>query len=363
MSDRILEKSGALSPYLPRLTTQWLAETPTTTLLELDGTIVFVDISGFTKLSERLARHGKEGAEQVTEAIERCFAALLAIAYSNGGGLIKFGGDALLLLFEGEDHTVRAARSAVLMRRTLRDVGRIELPGVKLQLGMSVGMHTGTYHFFLVGGSHRELIVTGPAWTRTVEMEHDAEAGDILLSPEAAALLPARCIGRPKGPGLLLVREPRAEVQDPDVISFDLDGPGAEVGLSVAVREHVLGGGGAPEHRMVTVAFVHFDGTDEMIAREGPEVVASWLETLVGRVQVAVDEQGICFLGSDVDADGGKIILTAGAPRVSGNDEERMLLALRRIIEPAMPIPIRIGVNRGACSPVTSARGTAAPTR
>ena len=70
----------------------------------LDGSVVFVDISGFTKLSERLSRKGKEGAEQVTEAIERCFTELLAVAYANGGGLLKFGGDALLLFFEGPDH-------------------------------------------------------------------------------------------------------------------------------------------------------------------------------------------------------------------------------------------------------------------
>ena len=30
------------------------------------------------------------------------FAALLAVAYAQGGGLLKFGGDALLLLYEGE---------------------------------------------------------------------------------------------------------------------------------------------------------------------------------------------------------------------------------------------------------------------
>ena len=123
---------------------------------------MFVDISGFTKLSERLAKHGKEGAEQVTEAIETCFTDLLAVAYANGGGLIKFGGDALLLLFQGDDHAAMACRSAVWMRRSLREVGRIDLPGAKVQLRMSVGVHTGSFHFFLVGSSHRELIATGP---------------------------------------------------------------------------------------------------------------------------------------------------------------------------------------------------------
>ncbi len=49
-----------------------------------------------------------------------------------------------------------------------------------------------------------------------------------------------------------------------------------------------------------------------------------------------------------MDADGGKLILTAGAPRVTGDDEERMLLALRRIIEAPLPLRVRIGVHRGA---------------
>ena len=34
---------------------------------------------------------------------------------------------------------------------------------------MSVGMHSGQFHFFLVGDSHRELIVTGPAASTVVD--------------------------------------------------------------------------------------------------------------------------------------------------------------------------------------------------
>ena len=49
---------------------------------------------------------------KVTDAIEACFTDLLAVAYANDGSLIKFGGDALLLLFEEEDHVASACRSA-----------------------------------------------------------------------------------------------------------------------------------------------------------------------------------------------------------------------------------------------------------
>jgi class 3 adenylate cyclase/tetratricopeptide (TPR) repeat protein len=332
---------------VPRLLLRQLADDPERRTWTVDGSVVFVDISGFTKLSERLAKHGKEGAEQVTEAIETCFTDLLAVAYANGGGLIKFGGDALLLLFQGEGHEAMACRSAVWMRRTLREVGRIDLPDAKVQLRMSVGAHTGTFHFFLVGTSHRELIATGPAWTRTVAMEHEADAGEILISPELAATLPARCLGDPKGPGVLLRREPPGVNASGEIPVPEVDPDAVAACLSVAVRAHVTAGGGTPEHRPVTVAFVHFDGTDRAIAERGAAAVADDLHELVCDTQEAVDAQGICFLATDVDADGGKLILTAGAPAVSGNDEERMLLALRALADGDRAIPVRIGVHRG----------------
>ena len=104
----------------------WLQEAPGTIAREVEGTVVFVDISGFTKMSERLARKGKVGAEEVTDVLGSVFAKLLVVAYENGGSLVKFGGDALLLFFSEEDHEIRGARAAFGMRRELRSAGRIE---------------------------------------------------------------------------------------------------------------------------------------------------------------------------------------------------------------------------------------------
>ena len=86
-----------LAPYFPRLTIDWLHGSPEVRFREVTGTVAFVDISGFTKLSEGLAKHGKVGAEELTATIGTCFVALLDIAVANGGRLLKFGGDALLL--------------------------------------------------------------------------------------------------------------------------------------------------------------------------------------------------------------------------------------------------------------------------
>lgn len=118
--------------------------------------------------------------------------------------------------------------------------------------------------------------------------------------------------------------------------------------LPPAVRAHVLGAGATPEHRPVTVAFVRFEGTDALIEQRGPAAAAEALQHIVTTVQAAAEAQGVTFLASDIDADGGKLILTAGAPKVTGDDEERLLLALRKIVSSDLPLPLRIGVHRGA---------------
>src|SRR4051795_5762825 len=145
-----------LSPYLPRAVHRHLCTMPDALVQEVEGTLVFLDVSGFTQLSERLARRGREGAEDLAEAIGACFSRLLAIAYGEDGSLLKFGGDALLLLFEGPDHAARGARSAAGMRRALREAAAVEAAGTQIRLRLSAGVHSGTVHLFMVGGSHRE---------------------------------------------------------------------------------------------------------------------------------------------------------------------------------------------------------------
>ncbi len=342
------EAQHPLAPYFPRLVIDWIASTPEERHREQVGTIAFVDISGFTKLSEGLARHGKVGAEELTAAIGTCFVSLLDLAVSYGGRLLKFGGDALLLFFSGEAHEARACRAAIEMRRALREVGRMTVLGQRVALRMSVGVHSGPFNFFLVGDSHREFIVAGPGASTVVTMEGTAAAGEIVLSPSTASALRPTVIGAAKGPGLLLRRAPA--VPDDSFRPFELVPDDVELilGVPVGLRDALTSAHPESEHRRVTVAFVHFDGTDEMIGNEGPEVTANRLHALVSITQHAVERQEVTFLGTDADRDGGKIILTAGAPATSGDDEHRMLLAVREIMDAGAPLPIRIGVNRGS---------------
>jgi class 3 adenylate cyclase/tetratricopeptide (TPR) repeat protein len=325
----------------------WLAKPEAEMLETLEGTMVFADVSGFTRLSERLARKGREGAEHLVDAINACFSALLADAYVRGGSLLKFGGDAMLLWFAGEEHALRACAAASAMRRTLRDVGRIRAGGSDVVLRMSVGVNSGDYAMFLVGGSHRELLIGGKGTTTVVEMESLASAGQILVSSETAALLPRSSVGASLGAGLVLARSPApAEWTESDEHA-EPDDVAIAASLPALVRPYLLGGHAVPEHRTASVAFLQFTELDDLIALEEPVAAARAVDEMVRLVQEACDRYEVCFLDSDISADGAKIRLSAGAPRVVGDDEERMLLALRQVVDADLRLPVRVGVNRG----------------
>ncbi len=339
-----------LLPYLAAPAIEWARsddpEDGVARWQAVEGTMVFGDVSGFTNMSERLARHGKVGAEEVAEGINTCFEQLLDVAHGHGGTLIKFGGDALLLLFTGDDHAHRAAHAAIGMRARLRYAGRLQTTAGQVTLRISIGVHSGTFDLFLVGGSHRELVVAGPGATATVAAEGAATAGEIVMSKETADLLPSRARG-PERPGGFLLRAP-SEARLPTSVTLP---PATDADLSryvpTAIRRHLLEGGREPEHRTATVAFLHFDETDSMVAEVGGPGLAERLDAVVRAAQRAADEHGVTFLGTDIDHDGGKIILTAGVPRRVGDDEQRMLLALRQVVDEPLPLRLRVGVNTG----------------
>jgi class 3 adenylate cyclase/tetratricopeptide (TPR) repeat protein len=334
-----------LLPYVPRLALDWLASAPGESYRCIDGTMVFIDVSGFTALTERLARRGRAGAEELTRILDGVFAPLLTSAWTMGGGLVKFGGDALLLWFSGSGHQARACAAAFDMRRELGMIGRLETSAGPTVLRMSVGVHSGGFDYFLVGGSHRELLLTGPQATQTVALEGRAEAGQILVSESTAGVLDSNLFGERAAPGRLL--EARPEVGPEPVVEHLAGGPELEPCVPLGLLRHLLSGVRTSEHRMVTVGFLHFLGVDRWLSEEGSEATAEALAEVVSTVQGHLDTYGVTFLASDVYGNGGKLIVVSGAPEASANDEERMLRAVRAILDSDLPLVMRAGVNRG----------------
>ncbi len=333
-------------PYVALLARQWLnGPDPEALHRVLEGSALFADISGFTKLSERLDRIGREGAEQVTEVISDAFNRLLEPAYSYDGQLVKFGGDALLLFYDGEDHELRAASSALEMRRALRSMGPIETPAGNVTLRMSQGVHSGEFHFFLVGSTFRELIQAGSATTHVASVEGEAGAGQIIVSDTTAAAIPAANLGARKENGRLL-RGTLLPLEESTQTVYQVKDDLTPFVPSV-LRELIASDAVVSEHRPSTSAFIRFSGVDALLEKDIDAVTELFTE-LIDDVEAATAPRSIGILNTDVYPDGLKILLAAGAPITTGEDEENMLFALREIVNKDRPLPLHIGVTRGA---------------
>ena len=333
-----------LVPYLPRLSLDWLRTAPGERRRALDGTMAFVDISGFTAMAELLAPLGRMGAEEVTDVMSATFARLLVVAYEHGGGLVKFGGDALLLFFDGERHAEHAAHAAYGMRETLAEIGDLKTSSGPVSLRMHVGVHTGTFDFFLVGSAHRELIVSGAAAARTVQMESQAAPGEILVSRETARALGGGVTGEARGDAFSLLAAPA--IPPPGVPSLpDVDGLDLLSCIPEALRAHLAAEKLESEHRRAPVAFVRFSEIGPLL--EHGSAAEDAVEEVVVTLQEAARAHGVCFLESDIDAEGGRIVLVAGVPSTSGDDDERLLRTARTAIEANTRLPLHIGIASG----------------
>ncbi|MFN0154549.1 MAG: adenylate/guanylate cyclase domain-containing protein, partial [Gaiella sp.] len=333
-------------PFVPRLAADWLREAPSALARTFEGTLVFADVSGFTELTEKLAKRGREGAEEIAVVLDAAFAELITAAYAHHADLLKFGGDAVLLLFRGENHAHRAATAALGMQSALADMRRLSTSAGPVRLEMSVGMHAGTFHFFLVGGVHRELVVTGADASACIETEAIAGAGQVMMSRATAAQFDSALLGAESGGVVRLTGNPEAARIMPPF--FDPSGLDLAQLLPASYTRELRGEPADPEHRHVAVAFVEIRNTDELLEREGPEALAVALEERITAIQESCLSFDVTFAQTDVSKQAVKAILLAGAPRSAGGDEEEIMLrAARAIVERPGTLPVRIGVNSG----------------
>ena len=69
-----------IAPYVPTLVAEWLRDRPQQRYRQIDCTLVFADISGFTRLTELLGGLGKIGAEEMAGLVNGTFEPLLEAA-------------------------------------------------------------------------------------------------------------------------------------------------------------------------------------------------------------------------------------------------------------------------------------------
>ena len=328
-----------------------MQEAPASGFAEIEGTLAFFDISGFTKLTERLARLGRSGAEHINDVLNTVFYGLINEVMRFDGDVLEFGGDAMVVLFNGHDHQLRAAAATAEMFRFMSSDGRILTPLGDARLRMSCGMAAGTQAYYLLGTTRRALVVAGPVSTTMAQLEAGADAGEALISGELAAALPSSWVthrGSDDAPRLRLARVvsmdgPTAE----PVRRFrgDADGLIAKL-LPTQFRSLVDVTHRAGELKQVAMSFIRLNNTDDLLALRGADGVHRLLADITEIVDRASAELDVCWLETQAEANSVRWTLIAGAPTATERDGERLLRVLRRIADET-PAPLRIGANLG----------------
>jgi len=196
----LLDASNALTPlhrvlvdYMPRylLSLDLIPNQPHGEIVK--GSFIFADVSGFTSLTEMLARTGEaKGREVMNQIMNRFFSAVLDPITASGGDLLIFVGDAALVFFPQEENgndVLQAIRAALRMQRSIVGFETVETEFGNCSLTMSIGLERGSAYTGVVGTPERmELLVSGPATFDAIQAETQAQSGQILLGPNALEL-------------------------------------------------------------------------------------------------------------------------------------------------------------------------------
>ena len=92
-----------LASYVPKLIQNRVVADPSPIEApvseEMQAAILFADISGFTRLTERLAEKGPTGVESLARILNEYFGQLIDIIHEYGGDVVKFAGDAVIAVW------------------------------------------------------------------------------------------------------------------------------------------------------------------------------------------------------------------------------------------------------------------------
>jgi class 3 adenylate cyclase/DNA-binding NarL/FixJ family response regulator len=166
---------------------------------ELEVTVLFSDIRGFSSIAERLS------AREIAGVIGKHLSAMAEVVTQHGGTIDKFQGDAVMAIFGAPeplpDHAERALLCAIEMQRRQAELNAEGWGSDSVEaLGVGIGLNTGTVIAGAIGGGGRlEYTVIGDAVNVAQRLQSEAAGGEIVAAATTIAAAPGiECV--PIGP-------------------------------------------------------------------------------------------------------------------------------------------------------------------
>lgn len=120
---------------------------------QIDGTVLFMDIAGFSGLSET------ESPEVMIGFINDFLSAMIEIGMANGGTVERFLGDAIMLIWgaptEEPDHARLACKTALAMSEKIEVVSQSAQEQYGFKVSARIGINSGSMTAGNIGGQER----------------------------------------------------------------------------------------------------------------------------------------------------------------------------------------------------------------
>ncbi len=322
-----------------------------------NAVLLFADISGFTAMSEKLTRLGKEGAEEVNKIINHFFGPLIKIIYKWNGDIYRFGGDAFLAFFPEKDTQYPASKRAITAaQEILKFVKAHSKTETKLgafRINVHIGLTKGNVYFqdlqnnFFLGGNSVNYLMAmidsaGPGEI-VVSQEIKIELNDVVFEQKNEVwkyvrmrkkMFESKSEEMKLSEGMFKNRVPELSPYIPDWLA-----------KRIALKPYFDHKDG--EHRKIAVVFLHFAGIPydknprgaEKILNEFYEIVRTTIEKYDGWINAL-----------DVYKDSERVLAVFGFPFAYEDDEKRAVLFTYEILNhPKLKnLNLRAGVNSGS---------------
>jgi predicted ATPase/class 3 adenylate cyclase len=284
---------------------------------------VFVDLSGFTRLTEQLLEKGTEGAEELSIALNHIFQPTVTLVYKQGGFIPYFAGDsftAIFPLFPEDEPADLYRRVVTALQKTLQRFAVTGDDGNILSdynIGIKIGLSAGEVAWGIVGNRRKAYYfrgapIDGCSQAQLLAGSLEVVCDEAFLRFAAEEKLPAN----PLSQGfyrldLLSVKFPE---KTGNAATRKLPKPDREI-LADFLPLEVLTSGSVGEFRSVVSVFISFSGVETHDA--------------LNHFATAILEQtlnfGAYFKEIDFGDKGGVVFCLFGAPVAFENNIERAL--------------------------------------
>ncbi|MDP2414473.1 adenylate/guanylate cyclase domain-containing protein [Daejeonella sp.] len=147
----------------------------------LEASVMFVDVCGFTTLTEQIP------ANTVVNLLNGLFDKIVKEIIAQGGHVDKFMGDAVMAVFRGNYHLDRAIDAALSIKDVLSKSGEIDTGTKKYKAEISIGINSGEMVSGNIGSEtikRLDYTVIGDSVNLAQRLQTVAQAGQIIISEE-----------------------------------------------------------------------------------------------------------------------------------------------------------------------------------